>query len=362
MFNPNILVELQKEISTIRKEVTQSIVIAKECSEKVDKQNDATMLNRLCNIRSYLTMAVLIIAILIALLLQLPHGISEDQMVEHLSILQVNISKYFTIKLNNISVSVSKLQVAQHNTLLWNKQFQENISRKLNETKEQLNSLQVKIEDNIRNHTQNITKLQQQIIITQVVLNETVTSQQKYFYQLGNSIWSIKLVLSSDDISNQVAPVVMKMSSFTEKLMNKEEWWSNPFFAFGGGYQISLSVSTASNGKGEGTHASVYLHLMKGPHDDKLEQSGHWPLRGTFTIELLNQLNDSDHYSRMLQFHHHRCSECSDRVVSGTKSRGWAFHSSYRMILSFIAVTMATTEVIFSSLESLMRMQSHHIK
>ena len=35
---------------------------------------------------------------------------------------------------------------------------------------------------------------------------------------------------------------------------------------------------------------------MKGPHDDKLEQSGHWPLRGTFTIELLNQLNDSDHH------------------------------------------------------------------
>ena len=79
MFNPNILVELQKDIATIRKEVTQSIQIAKECSEKVDKQNDATLLDRLCNIRLYLIIAVLIIAILIALLLQSPHGMGEDQ-------------------------------------------------------------------------------------------------------------------------------------------------------------------------------------------------------------------------------------------------------------------------------------------
>ena len=52
---------------------------------------------------------------------------------------------------------------------------------------------------------------------------------------------------------------------------------------------------------------------MKGPHDDKLVTA--WPLRGTFTIELLNQLNDSDHYSYMVQFHHHRCSECTNRVL-----------------------------------------------
>ena len=85
IINSSILVELQKDIATIRKEVTQSIQIAKECSEKVDKQNYATLLDRLCNIRSYLTIAVLIIAILIALLLQSPHGISEDQMVNILT-------------------------------------------------------------------------------------------------------------------------------------------------------------------------------------------------------------------------------------------------------------------------------------
>ena len=40
-------------------------------------------------------------------------------------------------------------------------------------------------------------------------------------------------------------------------------------------------------------------YLMKAPNDDKLEQL---QLRGTFTIELLNQLNDSDHYRSTVKF------------------------------------------------------------
>ena len=406
MFNPNILVELHKEISTIRKEVAQSIEIAKECSEKVDKQNDATMLDQLCNIRSYLTIAVLIIAILIALLLQSPHGTSEDQMVEHLISLQVNISM-ITSELHNISLLVSKLQATQHNTSLFNNEtirgmdgklneakeqcnlLQDNVSRyiitelhnisllvsklqatqhntslfnnetirgmddKLNEAKEQWNSLQDNVSRYIiielhnisllvSNHINNlnviqhkvnetkellqvklednITELHQQIILLQEILNRTVA---QYHYQLSDSVWPTKLWLSSDDISNQVAPVIVKMSSFTKKVMDKEEWWSNPFFAFGGGYQMCLKVFAAGYGDDKGTHVSVYLYLMKGPHDDKLEQSGHWPLRGTFTIELLNQLSDSNHYSSMVQFLHDLNSVYTNRVLEGVKASGW---------------------------------------
>ena len=38
-------------------------------------------------------------------------------------------------------------------------------------------------------------------------------------------------------------------------------------------------------------------------------------MRGTFTTELLNPLNDSDHYSHILQFHHYHCSRCTNRVL-----------------------------------------------
>ena len=415
-FNPSILVELQKDISTIKEEVVVSIQIAKECSEKVDKQlneidkqNDTTLMDRLCNTRLYLTIAVLIIAVLMALLLQSPHGMREDWIVEHLNSLQANVSM-ITTELHNISQpvsklpgiqnntvlftelieevirgmnaitlwqpiitelnqSVSKLQTMQQNGSLWNKQIEEiirgmdgklnetrelqvklskyfatelhNISlsvskhlskintlnviqHEVNETKEQLYSLQVKLEGGIM---QNITELHQQIILLHEILNKTVAHQQ---YHYSNSVWFIKLWLSSDDVSNQVAPAIVKMSSFTKYLRDKEEWYSDSFFAFEGGYQLCIRVDAAGHYNRSSTnHVGVFLYLMKGPHDDKLEQSGHWPLRGTFTIELLNQLNDSDHYSRMIQQYHHICSDCTERVVDGEigqlAKRGWGY-------------------------------------
>lgn len=58
---------------------------------------------------------------------------------------------------------------------------------------------------------------------------------------------------------------------------------------------------------------------MKGPYDNKLAQLGHWPLRGTFIIEILNQLTDSDHYSCIVQLHDYECSECTNRVLKDTE-------------------------------------------
>ena len=114
-----------------------------------------------------------------------------------------------------------------------------------------------------------------------------------------------------------IAPVISKLTKFSQWVRSKKQWDSGPFFAFNGGYQMCLKVNVAGYGDGEGTHVSAYLYLMKGSHDDELEQSGHWPLRGTFTIELLNQLNDHDHHSVIVQFYHHRCSRCTNRVLGG---------------------------------------------
>ena len=90
------------------------------------------------------------------------------------------------------------------------------------------------------------------------------------------------------------------MVGFANLKHNKEQWYSKPFLAFNEGYQVCLRVYADGFGDGKGTHVSVFLHLMKGAHDDELEQSGHWPLRGTFTVELLNQLSDKDYHSRKM--------------------------------------------------------------
>ena len=66
-----------------------------------------------------------------------------------------------------------------------------------------------------------------------------------------------------------------------------------------------LKVHAAGYAKGIDAHVSVCLCLMRDSYDDKPLQSGNWPLRGTFTIELLNQFNNSNHYIHIVQFLDH---------------------------------------------------------
>ena len=129
------------------------------------------------------------------------------------------------------------------------------------------------------------------------------------------------LLLSHD---NQTLPVIVTLSNFTERKKNKEHWFSDPFFAFTGGYKMCLSVYANGINNGENTHVSILLHLMKGPYDDDLQHSGHWPLRGTFTIELLNQLNDDNHYTRNVTFNSTTPERYTKRVLDSDKpSVGW---------------------------------------
>ena len=84
-----------------------------------------------------------------------------------------------------------------------------------------------------------------------------------------------------------VSPL-FKLREYQEMIKTKEDWTSSPFLAFDGGYQLCLKVYPAGIGEGAGSHVSVELYLMEGPHDDKLQRSGHWPMKGNFSIELLN--------------------------------------------------------------------------
>ena len=78
-----------------------------------------------------------------------------------------------------------------------------------------------------------------------------------------------------------------------------------------------MHVNAAGTDDGKGTHLSVRLHLMKGPHDDKLT----WPLRGDFTVTLLNQISDNNHHSVIFPLNN---SAAGNRVTNGEYAvRGW---------------------------------------
>ena len=164
---------------------------------------------------------------------------------------------------------------------------------------------------------QSITVLDNDTIITMLLKNKTVLDYEQDHKDTkfqGTDNWSQQLAISIKD-QYQVTPAILNVKN--ENKNNNNFILSNPFFTFKEGHLMIMRVYPNGFGTGKGTHISVVFLLMKGPHDDELEQSGHWPLRGTFTIELLNQLNDSNHYSHMLQFHHYMCTECTNRVLKG---------------------------------------------
>jgi len=123
---------------------------------------------------------------------------------------------------------------------------------------------------------------------------------------------------------NQTLPVIVALQNFPNRRNNREKWHSNSFFTFTDGHRMCMSVYPNGINNGEHTHLSVLLHLMKGPYDDDLQQSGHWPMRGIFTIELLNQLRDENHYTRIVTFNSTTPKRYASRVQdSDEPSIGW---------------------------------------
>ena len=116
-------------------------------------------------------------------------------------------------------------------------------------------------------------------------------------------------------------PVTVKMPEYKDKKENEIEWYSDPFYTHNNGYKMCVNIDAGGYDEGEGTHLSVFLFLMKGPHDDELT----WPLRGKFEIKLLNQIRDSEHHCDTVTYDE-TADSSAGRVTEGDRSAGRGNH------------------------------------
>ena len=86
------------------------------------------------------------------------------------------------------------------------------------------------------------------------------------------------------------------MTNFQVHKKRDDHWVSRPFYTHSQGYKMCLRVTANGQGSGKGTHITVAVYLMKGEFDDQLE----WPFRGNITIQLLNQQENSGHYTKTI--------------------------------------------------------------
>ena len=107
--------------------------------------------------------------------------------------------------------------------------------------------------------------------------------------------------------------LVFKLSGYASKKENNEKFESIPFYVTPGGHKMCISVDANGQCDSKGTHVSIYTELVQGRYDDQL----HWPFLGAVTYELLNQLADDKHHSRVATY------RADDNTQVGS-SRGFA--------------------------------------
>ena len=112
---------------------------------------------------------------------------------------------------------------------------------------------------------------------------------------------------------------LLKMTSFSRLKEKEQVWHSPPFYAFPGGYKMCLRVDAGGHANGKGTHISAFLFLMAGENDGNLE----WPMRGIFTIELLNQEKDQNHKKGLIRFVETRANEWNNKVRKDRAPSAW---------------------------------------
>ena len=106
--------------------------------------------------------------------------------------------------------------------------------------------------------------------------------------------WQTKLTVSSMLLEqcNVVAPVIVRVTNVSEKMRNDEIFQSAPFYTHCFGYRVCLIVTLNGIEEFKGSNMSVGISILTGPNDAKLS----WPLKGQFTVTLLNQVKNNNHH------------------------------------------------------------------
>ena len=99
-----------------------------------------------------------------------------------------------------------------------------------------------------------------------------------------------------DSLSTTKFGIQFTISEYSKRKQFNNQYYSPPFTTSPQGYTLCLKVFTNGDGSGKGSHLSIFAHIMKGQHDDRLQ----WPFTGTIIIELLNWLENKRHFKGTL--------------------------------------------------------------
>ena len=134
------------------------------------------------------------------------------------------------------------------------------------------------------------------------------TQLQLQIETIFNCKWSLRLNYLANS-GNKMVPVVIKLAEFEKYKKSDNCLYSTGFYTRDIGYKMCLMIFANGRIYGSEDYVAVGACIMKGDHDHQLT----WPVKGTLTVQLLNQLSDSNH-SEPVKFHFDGSSKNCQRV------------------------------------------------
>ena len=121
-----------------------------------------------------------------------------------------------------------------------------------------------------------------------------------------------------------VPPIRFTMKEFErhkrERQNGTAEWLSPSFYTHPQGYRMCLGVFADGIRSDTGTHVTAQVYIMQGEFNDHLK----WPFRGVITIQILNQLEDKEHYEQIIEFSGDESDNVAGRKTEALPSVGRA--------------------------------------
>ena len=116
-----------------------------------------------------------------------------------------------------------------------------------------------------------------------------------------------------------IVPVHFVVNNFVAKRKAGEIWYSRPFYTHARGYKMCLKVYTNGHGNGQNSHISVYVKILSGEFDYKLD----WPFQGSVYIQVVDQGEEMEHWSNRIVFDDEMIPGSSPPVKKGQKNTEW---------------------------------------
>ena len=110
--------------------------------------------------------------------------------------------------------------------------------------------------------------------------------------------WLVCTDFNSNNIIESTKEVTFEVTEYNKLKTRNMQAKSNSFYTSIEGYLMCILIDANSFGDDKDTHVSVFTQLLEGCYDNKLR----WPFLGTVTYELLNQLGDNNHHSKVSTF------------------------------------------------------------